>query len=202
MNEYLALAFSLGLASGLTPGPLLTYTIVATLRGGWKAGVSVGIAPLITDVPIILFSLLVLHFLPLGGLRLLGFVGGLFVIYLGMETARSAGQVEDIRLDDSLSARQEMGRGVLVNFLNPNPYLFWGTVGGPLLLQAYRQTAWNAVLFLVTFYSLLVGAHIGLAALIHRQRNLLRGVWYKRTLWVLGAALVMIGARLLWQQVG
>ncbi len=201
MNDYLALAVSLGLASGLTPGPLLTYTIVATLRGGWKAGISVGIAPLITDVPIILLSLLVLHFLPDGALRVLGIVGGLFVIYLGVETARSAQHVEEVRVDAAVNVRQELGRGVLVNFLNPHPYLFWGTVGGPLLIRAYRDAPLDAVIFLVVFYVLLVGAHVGLAVLIHRQRDLLRGVWYKRTLWLLGAALVVIGLRLLWQQV-
>ena len=202
MRDYLALAVSLGLASGLTPGPLLTYTIVATLRSGWKAGVSVGIAPLITDVPIILLSLLVLHFLPPIALRLVGIIGGLFIIYLGLETIRSAQHVQDMRLEAKVNLRQEMGRGVLVNFLNPNPYLFWGTVGGPLLIRAYRDAPLDAGAFLGVFYVLLVGSHVGLALLVHRQRDFLRGVWYKRILWALGFILILIGVRLVWQQIG
>lgn len=201
MSEYVMLGAALGLASGLTPGPLLTYTIVATLRGGWRAGVSVGSAPLITDAPIIAFALLVLHFLPADALRVLGIIGGLFVIYLGIETARSAQHVDEIQLDTSVNVRREMGRGVLVNFLNPNPYLFWGTVGGPMLIQAYREQTIGAVAFLVIFYALLVGSHVGLAVLVHRQRGWLQGVWYRRTLWALAIMLVALGARLIWQQV-
>lgn len=201
MGEYLMLGAALGLASGLTPGPLLTYTIVATLRGGWRAGVSVGSAPLITDAPIIAFSLLVLHFLPVNALRVLGIVGGLFIIYLGVETARSARHVDEIQLDTNVDVRREMGRGVLVNFLNPNPYLFWGTVGGPVLIRAFRQQALDAVVFLGIFYALLVGSHVGLALLVHRQRGWLQGKWYRRTLWLLAAMLVLLGARLIWEQV-
>lgn len=200
MSEYLMLGAALGLASGLTPGPLLTYTIVATLRGGWRAGVSVGSAPLITDAPIIALSLLVLHFLPLPVLRLLGIVGGLFVVYLGVETARAARHVDDIRPDEEVNVRREIGRGVLVNFLNPNPYLFWGTVGGPMLIQAYREQAIEAAVFLLVFYALLVGSHVGLALLVHRQRGWLQGMWYRRTLWALAVILVVLGARLIWQQ--
>ncbi len=194
------LGAALGLASGLTPGPLLTYTIVATLRGGWRAGVSVGSAPLITDAPIIVLSLLVLHFLPLTVLRLLGIIGGLFIVYLGVETARAVRHVDEIRPDENVDVRREMGRGILVNFLNPNPYLFWGTVGGPMLIQAYRERAVEAVAFLVVFYTLLVGSHVGLALLVHRQRGWLQGVWYRRTLWFLAVMLVLLGARLIWQQ--
>ncbi len=199
MREYVFLGMSLGLAAGLSPGPLLTYTIIATLRGGWKAGISVGSAPLITDAPIIILSLVVLHFLPPEALRVLGIIGGVFVIYLGIETARAAQDVTTVELDEHVSARREMSRGVLVNFLNPNPYLFWGTVGGPLLIQAYRENTLHAAAFLVVFYALLVGSHVGLALLVHRQRDWLQGPWYRRTLWTLALLLVIIGARLVWQ---
>jgi len=195
--EYILLGISLGMAAGLTPGPLLTYTIVATLRGGWKAGVSVGIAPLLTDIPIILLSLLVLHVLPQEIVRLLSVAGGLVVIYLGIETARSAQHIEHLEISTHTSARQEMGKGVLVNFLNPNPYIFWGTVGGPLLLQAYAKHPALAVAFLAIFYTLLVGSHVGLALIVHHQRSGLRGPWYRRTLWALAIVLVIIGIRLI-----
>ncbi len=198
-GEYLMMGAALGLAAGLTPGPLLTYTIVATLRGGWRAGITVGSAPLLTDAPIIALSLLVLHFLPDQALRILGIIGGLFVIYLGIETARTAQHVEDIRLEVKVDLRREMGKGMLVNFLNPNPYLFWGTVGGPLLVQMVRERVLDAVGFLVIFYALLVGSHVGLAIIVHNQRGWLQGVWYRRTLWALALALIVLGARLIFR---
>ena len=198
MNEYLLLGVSLGLAAGLSPGPLLTYTVIATLRGGWKAGIGVGSAPLLTDAPIIALSLIVLHFLPPATLRLLNVVGGGFLLYLALETVRATRHVEALTLNTDINLSQEVWRGGLVNFLNPNPYLFWGTVGGPLLIQAYRARMLDAVLFLSVFYALLVGSHVGLAFLVHRQRARLRGPWYRRILWGLGSILGFLAARLIY----
>ncbi len=195
LNDYLVLGASLGLAAGMSPGPLLTYTIVATLRGGFKAGLSVGIAPLLTDVPIIVLALLLLHFLPSQVLQVLNVAGGVFVIYLGWETIRSGAKTPTLELQENVDVRRELGRGLLVNFLNPNPYLFWGTVGGPLLLRAYKEFPLYAVMFLLVFYTLLVGSHVGVAVLVHRQRGVLQGVWYRRVLWVLGGLLVILGIR-------
>lgn len=195
MTEYVLLGVSLGLASGLSPGPLLTYTIVATLRGGWRAGVSVGSAPLLTDAPIIALALLILRLLPAWALDALGVVGGIFLIYLGIGTIRSARHTEVVAEELNVDIRKELGRGVLVNFLNPNPYLFWGTVGGPLLVRAYQTYVLDAVLFLLVFYALLVGSHVGLAVLVHRQRHVLEGAWYRRTLWALGGILIVFGVR-------
>ncbi len=197
MNEYLVLGISLGLAAGLSPGPLLTYTIIATLRGGWKAGIGVGSAPLLTDAPIIALALAILHFLPSPLLRGLSVVGGGFLLYLALETFKAGQSVDTITLQPDVNLRQEVQRGVLVNFLNPNPYLFWGTVGGPLLVEAYRARALDAALFLMMFYALLVGSHVGLALLVHRQRNWLHGPWYRRTLWALAGVLTLLAARLI-----
>lgn len=193
--EYVLLGLSLGLASGFSPGPLLTYTVVATLRGGWKAGVGVGSAPLLTDAPIIALALLVLRLLPPAALDGLGVIGGLFLVYLGIETIRSARQVPEVGRDLNVDIGQALRRGVLVNFLNPNPYLFWGTVGGPLLVRAYQTQPLDAVVFVVLFYALLVGSHVGLALLVHHQRDVLRGAWYRRVLWLLGAVLILFGVR-------
>ncbi len=49
-----------GLSAGFAPGPLLTLVITQTLRHDIREGVKVAMAPLITDLPIILLSLLVL----------------------------------------------------------------------------------------------------------------------------------------------
>lgn len=196
MKGYLALGVSLGLAAGMSPGPLLMYTVVATLRGGWRAGLGVALAPLITDAPIILLALIILRLLPEEALRVLGLIGGAFVVYLGVETIRSARRTPDIRLENHVSTRQELGRGILVNFLNPNPYLFWGTVGGPILLQAGRENFLGAAAFVLGFYVFLVGDKVLVALIAHRQRSWLQGVWYRRILWVLGGLLIVLGVGL------
>ena len=40
--------------------------------------------------------------------------------------------------------RASLAKGVSLNFLNPNPYLFWLTIGTPLLLEAHT-TSWTAI---------------------------------------------------------
>ena len=81
MIEYLSAGTLLGLAAGFAPGPLLVLVLSETLRHDIRAGIKVSIAPLITDVPIIVISLLVLNRLAhfktiLGAVSILG---GLFI---------------------------------------------------------------------------------------------------------------------------
>ena len=49
-----------GLSSGVTPGPLLTLVISETLKHGKKEGIKVAIAPLLTDLPIVLVTIFIL----------------------------------------------------------------------------------------------------------------------------------------------
>jgi threonine/homoserine/homoserine lactone efflux protein len=58
--EFLALGTFLGLASGISPGPLLTITISETLQNGKWEGIKFAISSLITDLPIILYTLFIL----------------------------------------------------------------------------------------------------------------------------------------------
>jgi threonine/homoserine/homoserine lactone efflux protein len=65
-----------------------------------------------------------------------------------------------------------------VNFLNPNPYLFWLTIGTPILLRAH-ESGWAAsVGFLAVFYLGLVGSKCVLTVLVARSRAVLRGRAY------------------------
>ena len=63
MLEDLALLASgcvFGLAGGFTPGPTTTLVVAQTLRFGVYDGMKVAIAPLLTDAPIILISVLLI----------------------------------------------------------------------------------------------------------------------------------------------
>jgi threonine/homoserine/homoserine lactone efflux protein len=87
-------------------------------------------------------------------------------------------------------------KGVILNLLNPAPYLFWATVGGPLIVQPQEGRISAATLFLVCFYTLLVGSKLTLAWLTGKTRSLLssRGyIWMMRLMGLLlvGFALVL-----------
>lgn len=178
-----------GLTAGLAPGPLMTLTVTQTLKHGVKEGVLVALAPLITDLPIIAVSLLVLAQLEsfetlLGAIAL---VGSGYVFYLGWETVR----ISPADFDTSHAAPRSIWKGATVNALNPHPYLFWATVGGPFVLRARHDAPLAPWLFAGSFYLLLVGTKVTLALLVGRYRTLLIGKAY---LWIMRALGVLLWA--------
>jgi threonine/homoserine/homoserine lactone efflux protein len=200
MLTYLVLGFSMGMSAGLSPGPLLTLVITASLRSGLAGGLRVALAPFLTDAPIIALAVLLAGRLPPEALRWVGTVGGLVVIWMGVDTLRSA---REATLPEASAAqagaRRELWRGVLVNALNPHPYLFWATVGAPALVRGWRASPGYALAFLVPFYALLVGSKMGIAWLVSRRAGGLSLEWYRRILAGCGVLLLGMGGLLIWQ---
>ena len=199
----------LGLGAGITPGPLLGLIINETLRGGWQAGVLVAFAPLIADAVIIGLTFTVLLQLPPFIFPLLSIVGGCYVIFLGWETLQTPSEVSLPTVEQAENARNtknawsSLRKGLLVNMLNPHPYLFWVTVGGPLISRLSQQSAWSAIAaFLAGFYGCLVGSKILLAVFIHTGRARLQGRGYRLALQVSGILLFLFGGLLVWGGVG
>jgi threonine/homoserine/homoserine lactone efflux protein len=64
-------------------------------------------------------------------------------------------------------------RGVLVNALNPAPYLYWSTVGAPILLGGIRDGGVGyASAFLVAYYSVFLTLIFVLMVVIERLGEL------------------------------
>lgn len=200
MLTYLALGFSMGISAGLSPGPLLTLVITASLRSGFGGGLRVALSPFLTDLPIITLSVLLSNSLPVGAFRWVGTVGALVVIWLGVEALRAARHAV---LPGAQVARaepqRELWRGALVNALNPHPYLFWMTVGGPALVGSWRSSPWYTLAFVTTFYGLLIGSKVAVAWLVSRRAGNLSETWYRRVLAGCGLLLFAMAALLLWQ---
>ncbi len=85
--------------------------------------------------------------------------------------------------------------------LSPHPWLFWLTVGGPLMLQLGQRALVNSGLFLAGFYGLLVGSKIFVAWAVASGRRYLSEQWYRRLLVLAGLALVALGLLLAYQAV-
>lgn len=190
--ELTLLGAGLGLAAGLSPGPLLTLLVAVSIERGFRSGVRIAIAPLLTDAPIVILVLLVLKDLPasfLGGLTLLG---GLFVIYLGAQGVR---QKAPVPLPDEIvpPPSTDLWQGAADNFLNPHPWVFWISVGAPALVSGWRQNPIDAVGYLTGFYACIVGSKIALAWLSAHGARALRGAWLPRVLRLCGLLLLLIG---------
>lgn len=185
----------LGVIAGVSPGPLMTLVITQTLRHGMREGLIVAVAPLLTDIPIILVSLLVLGQVAHADrlLAALALAGSLYLLFLAYESARAA----PLGCSVSDEAPESLKRAALVNALNPHPYLFWGTVGGPLVVRAAEAHPAAPWAFVAGFYVCLVGAKAGLAWLVGTRRASLTGRLYPYVLRALALALVAFAALLL-----
>jgi threonine/homoserine/homoserine lactone efflux protein len=187
MLMYLSMGMIFGLSAGLAPGPLLTLVLAETLRHGFRAGVRVSLSPLVTDLPIVGVSLLLVSRVAGShpALGLISLAGALFLVYLGYETFSSAGIPEAA---PGMQARS-LRRGIVTNFLNPHPYLFWTTVGSPFIIRAWSSGAGGAVAFAAGFYLCLVGSKVALSALTDRGRSLLAEGAYRLCMRSLGVLL-------------
>jgi threonine/homoserine/homoserine lactone efflux protein len=187
MTDFLTIGTLLGLSAGFAPGPLLTLVISETLQHDVKSGVKVALAPIVTDLPIIALTLLILaqlsNFHTIVGI--ISMAGGCFVLFLGYESMRTKG----VKLDLQGTRPKSLTKGILANALNPHPYLFWFTVGAPTITKAMGHGIIAPLAFISSFYALLVGSKILLAILVGRSRSFLTGNVYLYTMRCLGVVL-------------
>ncbi len=189
MVEFLSSGTLLGLAAGFAPGPLLVLVISETLKHSIKEGIKVSLAPIITDVPILLLSLLVLKQLSNFNIVLgvISILGGFFVLYLGYESLRTKGV--ELNLEEQSS--NALRKGVITNVLNPHPYVFYMTVGAPIVFKAIDGNILNAGAFLGSFLFLLVASKVVLALIVGKSRTFLKGTAYINIMRILGVLLIL-----------
>lgn len=180
----------LGLSAGLAPGPLLTLLISETMRHDIKAGVKIAMAPLISDLPIVLLTFYILSQLTdfekiLGGIS---FAGGILVLTMGIGQIRTKG----VEIDTTQVKSHSLVKGVVVNFLSPHPYLFWLSVGAPTMTKARDISVFAAIAFVVSFYVLLIGSKVVMALLVGKSKGILKGKGYLYTMRFLGFLLCLL----------
>ncbi|MBN2302977.1 MAG: LysE family transporter [Anaerolineae bacterium] len=162
---YLMKGFTLGFSAGVSPGPFHAFLFAQAMKNGWRRAVPAAFAPLLSDGPIIVLVLIVLTQMPDGVRRALQIVGGLFILYLAREAYRTFRHPPDDLSSDEGAAWDSLRKAVIVNLLNPNPYIFWTVAGGPMLLEAWEKASHYGAGFLVAFYVAMIGIFALLAAL-------------------------------------
>ena len=186
---YLTMGAMFGLSAGLSPGPLLTLVISETLQHNKTEGTKIAFVPLITDLPVILITFFVFsrfsQFTVVLGL--VSFLGGIYVAWLGYQTLR----IKGLAVETQKLKPESFKKGILTNFLNPNPYLFWLTVGIPLAFKAYAISLVAVILFFLSFYTILVGSVIIIAIMVGRSKTFLKNKAYFWIMRILGIALLI-----------
>jgi threonine/homoserine/homoserine lactone efflux protein len=184
-------------AAAVQPGPLQAYLISQTLCNGWRRTIPAAFAPILSDIPIILLVLLLLTQMPPLAIHLLQLSGGGFLLYLAYGAAKSFRASAADSETPPAPIRQTVLNAVVVNLLNPNPYLGWTLIMGPLLLNAWHQAPVNGILFVITFYVVLVATTGALLGVFARARTSGPRVAHY-LIGVSAAALALFGILQLW----
>lgn len=187
---YFSVGLTLGLASALAPGPLVVLVISETLKGNWKNGLLISISPLITDPLIITLVILIISELSNKILGYLSIAGGFFLLYLAFENIT-------FKMNEIPSSGKSLFKGVVTNFLNPNPYIFWFTVGGPLLIKSWSVNKIFALLFILSFYISFIGLKLLLAILVSKFRVFNQTI-YSRILKAFSVVFIILGLVFIW----
>ncbi|WP_410509572.1 LysE family translocator [Methanosarcina hadiensis] len=189
--EYLAMGAFLGLAAGTSPGPLLAVTISETLQHGKWEGIKVAVSPLITDLPIVLAVLFVLSHLTSSDffIGIIAFFGASYLIYSGLESFK----IKRNSLELNVEKKDALKKGVIVNFSNPHPYVFWLSIGGPIIFKSLSSHIWATILFIAGFYLLLVGSKIIVALIVEKSKYFINSKYYFFIVRALGIAQIIFG---------
>lgn len=205
MLELFARAFNLGLVATIMPGPLQTLAINSALSHGWRKSLLIGVAPLVSDLPIIFIVLFVLRQFPPEFLSLMRVVGGAFLLYIAWgawRVFRSGAAMGGNAISARVESWHLLRRAILSNVVSPAPYLFWGTIHGPLVLEGAERFGWGVALAYIAIFYIIFFAGVSLIILaFDRARGLspriVRGILL---LTILGLA--FFGVSLLWQGIG
>ena len=153
---YILQGIGYGLAAAAQPGPFQTYLVSQSLIKGWKRSLPAAFAPLVSDGPIIVLCLLVLSQVPPWLQRFLYVAGGLFLLYLSYGTYRTWKDFDPALPSIETKNQQSILKAALINTLNPNPYIFWSLVTGPILMTAWRETPAYGWGFIAGFYATMI----------------------------------------------
>ncbi|RLD06327.1 MAG: hypothetical protein DRI65_07005 [Chloroflexota bacterium] len=152
MVNNILIGISYALSAGLQPGPLQAFFLAKVAEQGWRRTLPAAFAPLISDGPIALVSILLLNILPETFRNLLQLAGGFLLLYFAWNAYRNWREDQVIEFGESESTPKTVFQAALINLLNPNPYLGWSLVMGPAVVAAWAKSPGTAVSLLLAFY--------------------------------------------------
>jgi threonine/homoserine/homoserine lactone efflux protein len=154
--KYVGIGASLAFAAAVQPGPLQAYLLNRVTSIGWRKTLPAAFAPLLSDGPIALLALLVLGQLSPMMQSILRTAGGLLLLYLAWNAFRQWRRNDRDSLKKSKKVPRTFFEAALVNLLNPNPYLGWALILGPVVVAAWQEAPSMGVAVVAAFYATMV----------------------------------------------
>ena len=156
MLKYIAIGGSLAFAAAVQPGPLQAYLFSRVASIGWRRTLPAAFAPLLSDGPIAVLALFVLGQLSPALQIVLRLAGGLLLLYFAWGAIRQWRQGRPNSTKQHGKVPRTLFEASLVNLLNPNPYLGWALILGPVVLAAWREAPSSGIAVVSAFYATMV----------------------------------------------
>ena len=179
---------TLGIVEGIKPGPLLTTVIKETLTNGFRGGMRAASAPIFTDGPLIIFSIYLAGWIATQPLVFCGIaiLGAIFLARMSIECFYP--EIPDID-PNNVDLSKSLKRGILTNLLNPNAYIFWLLIGGPLMATAADTEPLAPFAYAISFILSIVIVKITLAYFFSKAQVNLSSDNYLLTLKICGVTM-------------
>ena len=193
-----AAGIALGLFEGIRPGPLLTMVIRETLTGGGYAGARAASAPIFTDGPLIIVSIFLSGWIAEQPsiLFVISLLGAGFLVWFGIDCFRIEAPDPDTAQE---AVTGSFRRGVITNLLNPNVYVFWFLIGGPLMASAADEEPLAPVAYALSFLVTIIIVKMAIALIFDRTRGSMSPRAYKIALGICGLGMIGFSAGFLYQ---
>jgi len=186
-----------GFTAAAQPGAFQTFLISQTLTNGWRRTLPAALAPLISDAPIVVLMVVVLTRLPEEARSVLHLASGLFLLYLALGAFRAWRSFDVGAVAVTATGQQSLLKAAAVNLVSPGPYIFWGLIAGPLLMQAWSQDPAAGLAFLTGFYAAMI-ATLGSMILVFGTARQIGPRVNRALLGISAIALAAFGVYQLW----
>ncbi|MCB9457882.1 MAG: LysE family transporter [Anaerolineaceae bacterium] len=174
MLDFIVRGSTLGWSAGFIPSPLQGYLINTTLAQGWRRSVLVMGGLMLSDLPVVVLMVVVLKQFPPEAIRLVQLVGGAFLLWIAY------GAWQQYRANVTIGPgeqalpgrRSVLLKSMMMNWLSPVAYIFWGTITGPVLVEGLAQSVWHGLAFLLAFYGTFMAIWAALILVFNRMRTI------------------------------
>ena len=147
-------SFLVALTGAMSPGPLLTYTIIKaakTSKRGYLMGLWIIAGHALLEMGIIIFLLMGFSFILQNIIivRIIGVAGGVILVCFGISIARdiylgkiptdflqsSAGQEDETSPFENKGLENPVIGGIMISMSNPYWWVWWATIGFAFMIQ-------------------------------------------------------------------
>jgi threonine/homoserine/homoserine lactone efflux protein len=161
-----------GFAAAVTPGPLCMYLISQAVTSGWRRTLPAAFSPLLSDGPVAFLVLGILSRAPSKFVQYLRLPGGIFILYLAFKAWQSWRRFGTEETRSIRSGSNSLWKAAVVNWLNPNLYLGWSIILGPIVLSGWNRSPAMGIGLISAFYVSMIGTMIGMVILFSAAKTL------------------------------